>query len=489
LYILIDEYDNAVNKALGDAKNALYQYLYVDPNEELIKKQKQDIATTNSIFRRFFSEIKDQVANNAVGRVFITGVAPIALNDFTSGFNIGEQITHDERFAELCGLTRDDIRSGLSWLSEQEIEQHLNTMTEYYDGLMFHPDQKNRLFNTTLAIYYMKYLAQHGKAPSGQKLIDSNIQPSESVFNILSNTPLCLQIITKLFSSNNNEIYSTEEIIDIVSTRKMMDLVTKDEMFTLSLMYYLGALTQDKLPEEKNSGTVFKIPNKVIRREYIHALKERLDMQNSNAENLQLAITQLLRNKDIGPMCAFAEEKFKTLKGNAVKFQNEKDLQALFIYGIELYGKRVTGEAEFQFKDYEGKRRYADFLYQEDDAVHIEFKNLKTSHLIVRDERFDEYNDEWEKGYRINDKIEAMNHNELMKLQVYEPSYQYNRFSSSDKGNYVKRNLKTVGDVFENLLEQTRMNKIGIESKLEKKISSFAVLRVGLRKIIYQKVD
>jgi hypothetical protein len=38
-------------------------------------------------------------------------------------------------------------------------------------------------------------------------------------------------------------------------------------------MYYLGALTLDKLPEEKNSETVFKISSKVICREYVDALK------------------------------------------------------------------------------------------------------------------------------------------------------------------------------------------------------------------------
>jgi len=82
-----------------------------------------------------------------------------------------------------------------------------------------------------------------------------------------------------------------------------------------------------------------------------------------------------------------------------------------------------------------------------------------------------------------------MNNNELMKLNVKETSSSFNRFGSYSSGNYLQRDLKTVGDVFENLLEQTRMNKHGIENKLEKKISSFAVLRVGLRKIIYQKVD
>jgi hypothetical protein len=138
--ILIDEYDNTVNKTLSDAESGLYTYLYVEPSQELIKKQKEDIAMTNSIFRCFFSEIKSQIGNNAVRRVFVTGVTPINLNDFTSGFNNGKQITHDERFAELCGLTNEDIRSGLNWLSEQEIELHLKRMKEYYDRLMFHPE-------------------------------------------------------------------------------------------------------------------------------------------------------------------------------------------------------------------------------------------------------------------------------------------------------------------------------------------------------------
>ncbi len=81
-------------------------------------------------------------------------------------------------------------------------------------------------------------------------------------------------------------------------------------------------------------------------------------MQNSNAGSLQLAIRELLRKKYIRPMCVFAEEKFKMLKGNAIKFRDEKNLQELFIYGIELYGKRVTGEAEFEFNDNKGTKRY-----------------------------------------------------------------------------------------------------------------------------------
>ncbi len=75
-----------------------------------------------------------------------------------------------------------------------------------------------------------------------------------------------------------------------------------------------------------------------------------------------MAIIELLRKKDIRPMCAFAEEKFKKLKGDTVKFQDEKDLQVLFIYGIEAYSKRVIGEAEFKFEDSNRIGRHPDLL-------------------------------------------------------------------------------------------------------------------------------
>jgi hypothetical protein len=55
-----------------------------------------------SLFRRFFSAIKDKLSEGGVERVFITGVSPIALNDFTSGFNITTHITHHEEFEGIC---------------------------------------------------------------------------------------------------------------------------------------------------------------------------------------------------------------------------------------------------------------------------------------------------------------------------------------------------------------------------------------------------
>ena len=104
---MIDEYDNSVNKALGDTKNELYNSLYVQTNFNDDSNQfskRTDQREQQSLFRRFFSSIKDKFSEGGVGRVFITGVSPIPLNDFTSGFNISKQITHHEGFEGICGV-------------------------------------------------------------------------------------------------------------------------------------------------------------------------------------------------------------------------------------------------------------------------------------------------------------------------------------------------------------------------------------------------
>lgn len=208
-------------------------------------------------------------------------------------------------------------------------------------------------------------------------------------------------------------------------------------------MYYLGALTQDALPSGKHTGTVFRIPSKLIHSEYIAALKERLGIDNSFTEESQIAITTLLKEKDIRELCNLAEMHFQSLKGNAVKFQDEKDVQSLFVYAFQFYYKKVIGETEFEFYDRNRKKRYADLLYQPDDAVHIEFKNVKTNHMVI-DNMILDNNNSWEKGYIMNNKIEAMNDDELKNVKVREPFSNFKIFPADSSGNYLERNNKTT---------------------------------------------
>ncbi len=55
--------------------------------------------------RRWY-EILKKGTETVVDRIFITGVAPITLDSFTSGFNIATDITEDEEFNGMVGFYR-----------------------------------------------------------------------------------------------------------------------------------------------------------------------------------------------------------------------------------------------------------------------------------------------------------------------------------------------------------------------------------------------
>ncbi len=46
-------------------------------------------------------------------RIFMTGVSPVTLDDLTSGFNIGWNISTDYRFNRMLGFSEEDVREML----------------------------------------------------------------------------------------------------------------------------------------------------------------------------------------------------------------------------------------------------------------------------------------------------------------------------------------------------------------------------------------
>ena len=91
IYLIIDEYDNFTNQLVVSHQEALYR----------------EITSGDSFLRTFFKVIKAGMEDRSIGRVFITGVLPITIDDLTSGFNIAEIITLDAQYSCPCwGLPR-----------------------------------------------------------------------------------------------------------------------------------------------------------------------------------------------------------------------------------------------------------------------------------------------------------------------------------------------------------------------------------------------
>src|SRR5262249_36184673 len=98
LYVLIDEYDNFVNRLLAGGADELYE----------------SAVTRTGFVRTFYGTLKAGTGSGAVGRMFITGVSPLLLDDLASGFDIASHISQVPRFNTLAGFTHTDVERALS---------------------------------------------------------------------------------------------------------------------------------------------------------------------------------------------------------------------------------------------------------------------------------------------------------------------------------------------------------------------------------------
>ena len=119
LYVLIDEYDNFANTVLayhGERRGGI----------------RRPSPTAAAFYRNFFATLKDGTGHSEGGleRMFITGVSPITMDDVTSGFNIGSNISLEPKFDEMLGFTEAEVRQLLELYRDhgafnQEVEAAL----------------------------------------------------------------------------------------------------------------------------------------------------------------------------------------------------------------------------------------------------------------------------------------------------------------------------------------------------------------------------
>jgi hypothetical protein len=157
IYLLIDEYDNFTNTILSTYGMNLYR----------------KAMHGEGYIRRFFNVIKAATTGmgSAVNRLFITGVSPVTMDDVTSGFNIGTNITNDPWFNDLVGFSEKELREMLAYYKEQgvlpmSIDDTVAMMKPNYDNYCFGENKlTDCMFNSDMVLYCMKSLILHGAKP------------------------------------------------------------------------------------------------------------------------------------------------------------------------------------------------------------------------------------------------------------------------------------------------------------------------------------
>ena len=253
LYILIDEYDNFANTILAGEGAEAYHAL----------------THGGGFYRSFFATLKTGTENGSVERLFVTGVSPVTLDDVTSGFNIGANLSLRADFNEMLGFTEDEVRRMLETyrdlgVFDQDVETALGTMREWYNGYRFSEDAEGIVYNTDMVLHYLKHSVPNKAGP--RQLIDTNVRID---YGKLRHLLLTGRQLNGNFDLLRGVIAEGRADSDIVETFPQAQL-TRPENF-LSLMHYFGLLS---IREVAAGVPRLGIPNQTVRRLMYGYLRE-----------------------------------------------------------------------------------------------------------------------------------------------------------------------------------------------------------------------
>lgn len=226
IYLVVDEYDNFSNQYLTSGRSDLYQ----------------NLTTGDSFFRTFFKVVKAGCESRAIGKVFITGVLPITMDDLTSGFNIAEIVTLAPELHGMLGFTQKEVDHYLEQVFQDFqidadiLEPTRELVRNWYNGYRFLPQADESLYNATILTYFLKNLALRKSYP--QDMIDPNVKTDVSWIKRLGfgeGSPLQL---TQTLLANNGIAYDTRTLSDKFNMTRFFE----QDHYGASL-FFLGMLT------------------------------------------------------------------------------------------------------------------------------------------------------------------------------------------------------------------------------------------------------
>ena len=318
LYLLIDEYDNFANELMMGHRAA----------EE---SRYQALLSGEGVMKALFKTVKMAAGEGVVRRVFITGVSPVAMSDLTSAYNVAENIYLLPQFNGLCGFREeeiDEILSGIAKecaLSESQASEALATMRTFYDGYRFSEGIEERVYNPTLALYFLK--AFHRDCHYPRNILDSNLAMDRSKMHYIARLPEGDRLIFDVLAEEAP--VTIPKLADRFGVEDML-YAPKDTGFVASLLYYFGILTFGGVTPF--GELILTIPNLVIRKLYAESIREMLLPDAQEANMARRAAQALYQHGDIKPLCDFMEQKyFKVFSNRDYAHVNELTVKTAFL--------------------------------------------------------------------------------------------------------------------------------------------------------------
>lgn len=316
LYLLIDEYDNFANQLMARDQGTYSSLVHgVGPYRDLMKT------------------VKSATQGQGLERIFATGISPIVMSDLSSGMNILISVYQNRELNGLCGFKDDEIRELLESIQSQDenpsqwtLEETQATIRDWYNGYRFSPDVRERVYNPTMALYFLDHLQRYREPP--RLLLDDNLAADEDKLRFVAQVGAGEQALLEVLQKD--EPIKIPSLAGRFTLSDMLERSSYDRTFLASFLTYFGMLT---LAREDGRGNLeLEPPNMVVRQLYIAQV---LQFLLPRGEDRSMAWTQakaFLEDGDIAPLLSFVEDKlFPVMSNRDYVFMNEQSLKMLLL--------------------------------------------------------------------------------------------------------------------------------------------------------------
>lgn len=311
LYLIIDEYDNFTNTVLNELGEEVYHTM----------------THASGFYRDYFKKFK-----GSFDKIFMMGVSPVTLDDVTSGFNIGWNISTKPEFDKMLGFSTEDVREMFTKYREAEkipadsdVEAMIEEIKPWYDNYCFAEEclkSDVRVFNCDMVLYYLRNYMDYGCAP--KQMIDPNTKTDYNKMKKL----LQLDILDGNRKGVINKIAEEGEIVTSLYQTFSAIEMTKPEVFP-SLLFYYGMLTIKRLLGDQ---LVLGIPNNNVRKQYYTYLLEQYQAQKYiDINRVGTLLTNMAFDGKWEPVLSFISKAYENVSAVRDGIEAERNLQGFFM--------------------------------------------------------------------------------------------------------------------------------------------------------------
>ena len=357
LYLIIDEYDSLTNIAFSEHVEETYY--------------------KSSLIGRFYSQVF-KLFKGMFERIFLTGVSPVTLDDLTSGFNIGWNVSMTPELDKMLGFSTEDVRQMFTYYKEVgqlpadcDIEAMITEMKPWYDNYCFAKEcleNDVRVFNCDMVLYYLRNYVSYKRSP--EVMLDPNTKTDYKKLNMLIQ-------LDKLDGNRHGvmmEIIEKGEIAATLVPSFSANEMTAPETFP-SLLFYYGMLT---IKGTRGSRLILGIPNNNVRKQYYNYILNELSRHSIvNISRLRDYFDYMSFDGKWHEGFQYMADCYKQLSSVRDSIEGERNIQGFFLAYLSLNDYYITAP------EVELNHGYCDFFllpnmthYQANHSYILELKYL-----------------------------------------------------------------------------------------------------------------